>query len=780
MKNYDFNILSPYEFELLTRDLLQLHFDIFLESFGEGTDQGIDLRCSKGKLLIIQAKRYKNFNNLFANLKKEVDKVKKLKPERYILATSISLSPAHKVKIKKLFETFIKHDEDIFGREDFNNLLNKFPLVEKNHFKLWLSSIDILNEIFNNQIVNQTNFSKEDIIEKIKVYVQNDSFNEASDILNQNKYVIISGTPGIGKTTLAEMLVFSFLSKPNHEFVFLSDSIDDAFKLYNENKNQIFLFDDFLGRNFLQNSIALNDEKKIVQFINKIQKSSNKFLIFTTREYILNQAQQKFDILDQDLSKCVLDITKYSKLVKAQILYNHLLYNDVPFEYVDEIIKQNLLFRIINHQNYNPRIIETFTNHKFWKKSTAIEFPRELIKLFNSPFLIWNHVYENQITEISRIILNSLLISGGELSYALLFKQIKIYETRNLLPNQINNYTYKASLKELENSMIQINSRHDGTLIIKYQNPSIQDFLVSYINKDSISKNYLINAIQYLKPFLDILTIEKEINSNLKIKIHDDQLKLIKQVIIQNFADLEFVTNLSRYATITDKIIKKLNLTYLFFRQNGFGVDFIEQEFGKICYSEEITNVSVNEFSYLLCHLADEENFDIEKILSNIIDSIWDFEDLSSLSYIETTFRDKFELFRENNEDTIYDIHYNVVSGLRQTASESDEISILQNIISNLNIIENDFGFNTYEDRETVEEIIKKIEQKEDEYYDSYSDDLSANYYRQKLKYNNRIFNTSEEVTKSTKLQNRPLSENDIITDLFKSLKSNEGNSNDK
>lgn len=317
-------------------------------------------------------------------------------------------------------------------------------------------------------------------------------------------------------------------------------------------------------------------------------------------------------------------------------------------------------------------------------------------------------------------------------------------------------------------------------MIIKYLNPSIQDFLVSYINKDSIFKNYLINAIQYLKPSLDILTIKKEINSNLKVKINDDQLKSIKEVIIQNFSDLEFVTNLPRYATTTDKTIKKLHFSYLFFKQNGFGLDFIEQEFIKICYSEVITNVSVNEFSYLLCHFADEENFDIEKILSNVIGSIWDFEDLSSLSHIETAFRDKFELFRENNEDAIYDIHYNVVSGLRQTASESDEISILQNIINDLNIIENDFGFNTYEDREAVEEIVKKLEQKQDEYYDSYSDDVYLNYYRQKVKYNNRIFNTSEEVTKVTKSLNRPLSENDIITDLFKSLKSNGENSNDK
>ncbi|WP_242121640.1 restriction endonuclease [Aestuariivivens sediminicola] len=92
MKNYNFQILSPYEFEMLSRDLLQLHLDTFLESFGEGQDDGIDLRCSKGEYVVVQAKRYKSFSSLLSNLKKEQIKVEKLNPERYILTTSHSLS----------------------------------------------------------------------------------------------------------------------------------------------------------------------------------------------------------------------------------------------------------------------------------------------------------------------------------------------------------------------------------------------------------------------------------------------------------------------------------------------------------------------------------------------------------------------------------------------------------------------------------------------------------------------------------------------------------------
>ncbi|WP_434035504.1 restriction endonuclease [Formosa sp. 4Alg 33] len=553
MKNYNYQILSPYEFEMLSRDILQLHLSIYLESFGEGQDDGIDLRCSKGEYLVVQAKRYKNFSSLLANLKKEQIKVEKLKPERYIITTSVSLSPANKEIIKDLFKPYIKSNEDIFGKEDLNNLLTIFPAVEKNYYKLWLASIDVLNQILNSQVINQSKFFLDDIQEKIGVYVQNNSFTEALSVIKSNNYVIISGSPGIGKTTLAEMLVFHLLSKGMEEFIFLSDSINDGFKFYNENKRQIFLFDDFLGRNFLQNSLPTNEEKQILRFINKIQRSSNKVLIFTTREYILNQAKQKFDVFENDLSKCVLDISKYSTLVKAKILYNHLSTNQIPFEYIDEVIKQNYLFKIIKHTNYNPRIIESITQKKLWENTTPNKFPSKLISLFDDPFLVWQHVYENQISSVSRIILNSILISGNEIEYDQLFNQVKCYinQNKDSFDFNVNNHNFKLSIRELENSLIQIDKNYNGRLIVQYQNPSIQDFLVNYVNKDSIAKKYLINSILFLRPSLNIFNSQLDLLLKQKITLDLNLLETFQAKVIERFESLEVDSKLSQYCSLS-------------------------------------------------------------------------------------------------------------------------------------------------------------------------------------------------------------------------------------
>ncbi len=140
MVNYDLLILSPYEFENVCRDLLQNKLSVFIESFTTGRDGGIDLRYTNqiGKKLIIQAKRYKDFGPLFNHLKTEVEKVKSLSPQRYILATSVGLTPNNKETIKTLFSPFFLHTEDILGRDDLNNLLGIYKDIEHKYYKLWL------------------------------------------------------------------------------------------------------------------------------------------------------------------------------------------------------------------------------------------------------------------------------------------------------------------------------------------------------------------------------------------------------------------------------------------------------------------------------------------------------------------------------------------------------------------------------------------------------------------------------------------------------------------
>lgn len=87
MPSYDFKTLSPIDFEILVRDLLQREFGFTLESFKPGRDGGIDLRRFIGpkNTLIVQCKHYAaaGFAALLRELERiEAPKVAKLKPRR--------------------------------------------------------------------------------------------------------------------------------------------------------------------------------------------------------------------------------------------------------------------------------------------------------------------------------------------------------------------------------------------------------------------------------------------------------------------------------------------------------------------------------------------------------------------------------------------------------------------------------------------------------------------------------------------------------------------------
>lgn len=355
MATYDLHILQPSEFEEITRDLLQKEWDCFIESFTSGRDGGIDLRCAaeKGGKAIIQAKRYKDYKSLLTNLKGEVDKVRRLNPERYYVSTSVGLTPANKEEIKQLFAPYITDVADIFGNDDLNNLLGRHCDVEKQYYKLWLTSTSVLDNIIHKAPVLWSDFELEDIKANISTYVMNDSFDNARQILCNHNYVIISGIPGIGKTTLARMLIYDYLANGFEEFINISGDIDTAAKLFKRDKKQVFFFDDFLGASVFEDG-GTGFAQKLLTFIRQIKTDKSKAFILTTREYILAEARTHYEKMrteNIEIAKCILDVGAYTRAVKAKILYNHMANAQLPQEYITQFLKDRNYNLIINHHN---------------------------------------------------------------------------------------------------------------------------------------------------------------------------------------------------------------------------------------------------------------------------------------------------------------------------------------------------------------------------------------------------------------------------------------------
>jgi hypothetical protein len=173
-------------------------------------------------------------------------KVQKLQPQRYVLVTSLPLSPSDKDKIVWTCTPFILTSADVIGEDDLDGLLSRHPAIERANFKLWLTSTAVLDRVLHNAEVAHTDFEVERIRRKLPVFVQSKAFPRAQQLLQEQRVAIISGVPGIGKTTLAEMLLFAHL-EDGYQPVVIQTKLAEGKRLFRPQGKQIFYYDDFLG-----------------------------------------------------------------------------------------------------------------------------------------------------------------------------------------------------------------------------------------------------------------------------------------------------------------------------------------------------------------------------------------------------------------------------------------------------------------------------------------------------------------------------------------------------
>jgi hypothetical protein len=760
MNNYDFLTLSPNEFENLTRDLLQKKLGVFIETFTTGKDGGIDLRCAKDKInkIIIQAKRYDRLSNLISNLKKEVKKVNDLKPDRYIISTTVGLSPDNKTTILNLFKPYILTTEDILGKDDLNNLISTNKDIELKYYKLWLSSTNILKKVLHSKIYNQSAFELEEIREQVRLYVQNDSFNIGVKILKEHKYVIISGIPGIGKTTLARVLTLYLLSNDFDEFVYLNNSIDDGYEYYQEGKRQIFFFDDFLGKNFFEGKLHPNEDNKLVKFIEKIKKSPDKLLILATREYILNQAKLAFEafrINNIEIAKCILDLDSYTNVIKAQILYNHLFFADVPHGHLEDLIEPRKHLKIVKHPNYNPRVIETLINRKIWESCEASEFSNAIKSYFDNPESVWLYAYENSLNRFTQYTLLVLLTMGTPVKIEhleeALISFLKINQYKFQIP--FDSILFSRSLKELENTFIKTQKDSYNTIAVQYQNPSIQDFLVNYLRdkKDLIFS--LIESAIYQEQFFTVFTTETSDENTLKKKIllgtEAQELTFFKIsekfTILKNCRAIKYKYSKNENFTwevITDNQYQFLNRTLTELSEHNFEVSsFVKEQFKELIYLKDLSYSEQSAYISLLSNLNIKDiDFNEELLIDSFLNEIRWLDNLELFSKLEQHFPTTYK-------DTVNDSSFSEkIEKLVKEEIERIEDSDMENLKSKIESIESEFNLDL---NEYVTELGKKISD-----FNDYIDSQVESYIEDGF----------------DKMEDKEFNEEILIEEIFKSL----------
>ena len=481
---FNLDTLSPADFEDLSRDLLGRELEVRFEAFGPGPDGGIDGRhANAGAKTVLQAKHYRlsTFGALARTMKKERRSIDTLAPDRYLLTTSRPLTPGNKNRLGEIIGPTLRTPADVFGHGDINALLRKYPEVQKSHVKLWLSGAGVLERVLHAAAHNFTTLTRDDIMRKFKVYAENPSFEAGRGILEKNHVLIVSGPPGVGKTTLAEMLCYAYLSE--HWDLVAIRSLDDAFAHLDDTKRRVFFFDDFLGRIALDARALSNQDSDLARFISRVRRSTNARFILTTRAYIYEEARLQSEALSStklDVSNYVLDVGIYTRRIRARILYNHLIVAEVPDAHIQALFETDTIKKIVDHEHYNPRIVQALTDVERIENIAAEDYPRDFICALDDPLSIWDKAFRTHIAPRCRHLLLAIFVSaehGAEIEdveevFTPLHRTLCAAFSLPFGPKD-----FEEALRTLEGSFVTIRSGR-----ISLVNPSVRDYLARYLN----------------------------------------------------------------------------------------------------------------------------------------------------------------------------------------------------------------------------------------------------------------------------------------------------------
>uniref|UniRef100_I2Q6J2 HrpA-like helicase n=1 Tax=Desulfovibrio sp. U5L TaxID=596152 RepID=I2Q6J2_9BACT len=637
MHQYDFLNLNPLEFESLCNDLMSQEFGVQVERFKPGKDIGIDGRFFEdfNHSCIIQSKHYavSGFKLLLNDLQKnELPKICQLKPKKYIVLTSVPLSPQDKQKVCNCLSPYSLGPSDVFGKDDLNALISKYPQVERNHFKLWVMSSSVLHRFIYSAIYNLSSQVIKEAFAANKYYVITSSHVKAKEKILQSNVLIITGEPGIGKTTLAEQLCLESVVD-GYELVVISTNIDEGYSVYEEAAKQIFYFDDFLGKNFLE-TLQFNEDSKIMRFVSMVNKSKNKRFVLTSRTNILDQGYvlgQVFHHKNLKKNEYLLDISIYSLDDKANILYSFMWRSDLGQEYLGEIVSNKKYNEIIMHRNYNPRIIEIITSSDFVEYLEHGEYLTYIDRSLENPKQVWEHPYTVQLDNFSRAIVDIVVMSGGKIEETTLEKvYYKLLRGRGYINTSTTSREFESVIKTLCRSFIKrtmaytrglsgVSSESKPKEVIDYFpfNPSIADFVLEkYIRQPDLFSEMVL----FFEGVDGVLVLERLRSSNPEL------VNNVAMMVFETLGKKFFEKNISFIARLGN-LLERTVFEKIF---ADYKLDVLTAEIAKICYINE----KILDFVDNFIKLKDYDLEDVAELFRYILEFITCYDELEIITMI--------------------------------------------------------------------------------------------------------------------------------------------------
>ena len=509
---FNYTNLSDYEFEVLCRDVMEKKLGMTLRCFAPGRDGGVDITENElSNRVVIQVKHYINtpFPQLMGSLKKEVTKVCKMRPEHYYVCCAKRLTAGNIKDIYALFADYMEGPQDVIDLGEIDKFLHQKENADilEQHYKLWLESTNILEQIYNQDVFVDCESLLDDMQRDQQRFVKTSYYDICREILEKDRMLLLLGDPGAGKTMTSKMLTLYFAAKGYRIRYTTNNDISDLKAALSRDKDrpEVLLLDDCLGQHYFK--MQDTRESQLLALMKYIRMNPQKILIMNSRVTIFKEAKERssefrYFMDDEKLKIRKIEMKELNLEEKGQIFYNHLYFSGVPEPYWQDIRTKRSYHKIVRHRNYTPRIIEFVTKKSNYSVVAPENFSEYILSCLNNPQELWKDEFCSRIAPEDR----ALMLTLYSLTDTMVEEPILIraYKKRIAGMQQLDTTRniYQESLKRLTDSMLRI-LEDQGVRKIGVCNPSVNDFLKNYIAEQRIE----VELPEYATEFVQILRI---------------------------------------------------------------------------------------------------------------------------------------------------------------------------------------------------------------------------------------------------------------------------------
>lgn len=527
MPEYNLDALGWYQFERLCQSLLKAKCGLAVEAWGRSGDMGRDAYAD-GPLrhpgtdenpgpFIFQAKFVSGANAagaeplepVEAGVKAEIRRIEKRRedglwenPRYYTLLTNAPLTGNGRTAVKQLLEDALPGSEVLVqDAGDIDALLDDSPRVRMS-FPQVLGLRDIfalLDARVHKDILNRSSLGLELAGELAATFVATDAYAKALNVLAARNFVVLTGPPEMGKTSIAWMIALARLS--GEWDAFDCRTPEHMFKVLDPERPQVFVVDDAFGSTEYQPDRATlwaEDLDKVIRALDY-----RHWLLLTSRPAPLKTALERLNPKGEasdfpDPQKVLVDASVLSVQEKAQMLYRHAK-AAVPGEDGRELIRDHAR-AIVDNEHFTPLRIHRFVTRQL---EAILEVPagdqREEMMATAVASDLETPTREmttsfGQLPSDCKVLLIAMLDSAGA---AIQMSDLEIAFERHLgrAPERTAEAT-ASSIDEHFVRLFQLESRVTGKVapVLEWVHPSVRDMVIDHLMGDVAARRGFLRA----------------------------------------------------------------------------------------------------------------------------------------------------------------------------------------------------------------------------------------------------------------------------------------------